>query len=458
MSNTPLTPNFTPGIGNLTTNRYDFEAHIQGTNFRQQASTVDVIPAITIDGYPTINNLQQAISVLSEIANPIIPAATSNNLGVIKLSTLGDVQGSANLLRVVNIQGVPISTSTPINGDVLTFNGTSWIPQLPTNSFTAAGDLVGSAVSQTIIGLTGSSGSVKIHCNQLVFDSVTTPIITIATDAVFPGGNSLSIIGQSNSVGNGGNVVVQGGTASNGNINGSVVLGHSDGSQGIQLAQPTGTNRVISLCSVGAVSGINASVNTGDMVIFIANAVTNPNAFGIPSGGCLLYSSASDLKLHVKDGTGNDFALGSVSNPSTWGSLVSLTPTYLPGGEVYSIRTAIASPISSPQVMFTVALPNQTATFVDVTFVGNLSQANTGSLPSGGTSAQYSFKWGFERFNGSSPTSVGTLTTVDSRTVAGTSWTTPTITIAGNNLVITSGANSNYIINWVAVITLTFAQ
>jgi hypothetical protein len=47
-------PNFTPGVGGLATNRYDFESHIEGLAFRHNAIQIDVNPAVFIAGVPYI--------------------------------------------------------------------------------------------------------------------------------------------------------------------------------------------------------------------------------------------------------------------------------------------------------------------------------------------------------------------------------------------------------------------
>jgi hypothetical protein len=57
-------PNFTPPIGGLATNRYDFEEHIEGLAFRHNSDQIDVDPAVNINGtqYITVSTALTAIS------------------------------------------------------------------------------------------------------------------------------------------------------------------------------------------------------------------------------------------------------------------------------------------------------------------------------------------------------------------------------------------------------------
>jgi len=55
----PIT--FTPGKGRLALDRYDFQHHVEGTDFRHQAAETDLIPNIVIDGY-NADNVQSALT------------------------------------------------------------------------------------------------------------------------------------------------------------------------------------------------------------------------------------------------------------------------------------------------------------------------------------------------------------------------------------------------------------
>src|ERR1017187_2788075 len=115
----PLVPNFNPGVGRLATDRYDFEAHILGTNFRHQANQIDMFPTVVIggDGY---TNVQAAIQALAANLLPPIPNATLISLGMIQLG--GDLRGvnTAAAARIVSgLQGRSVANASPAVGNFL---------------------------------------------------------------------------------------------------------------------------------------------------------------------------------------------------------------------------------------------------------------------------------------------------------------------------------------------------
>ncbi len=83
---------------------------------------------------------------------------TVGNLQIISLA--GDLGGSLATPTVIGLRGTPISSTAPTANQGLVFNGTSWTPaNLAEGSlaFTAANDLSGSSLTQTVIGLQGRS-------------------------------------------------------------------------------------------------------------------------------------------------------------------------------------------------------------------------------------------------------------------------------------------------------------
>src|SRR5574338_539508 len=126
----PLSPNFKKGVGRLAVDRFDFQDHIDGYNFRHKASAIDVFPTVVIngDGY---TNVQTALEALANFVSPpdiIVSDATTSVKGIVKLA--GDIAGSANSVVVTGLQNRLISNVPPSNQQVLAWNsGTSaWTP------------------------------------------------------------------------------------------------------------------------------------------------------------------------------------------------------------------------------------------------------------------------------------------------------------------------------------------
>src|SRR5271166_5489347 len=139
----PLVPNYVPGVGQLVTYRSDFESHVTGTGFRHDATMIDMNPTITIVGHnPT--TVQDAIVLLNANLMPTPPQATIGtsvgNLGIITLG--GDLAGTALIPKVIQIQGIPVISTPPSPGQVLTYNMSGyWGPA--NQPITFGGDLVG---------------------------------------------------------------------------------------------------------------------------------------------------------------------------------------------------------------------------------------------------------------------------------------------------------------------------
>src|SRR5579885_250515 len=301
----PKGPNFVPGVGRLTTDRYDFESHILGTDFRQNATTVDMSPVLTIGGtHPT--TVQDAIAALNNIVSPpTIQLATATVPGIVQLSAIGDVQGSALALRVVNIQGIPVASTPPTNGQVLLYNGSAWTPANSPNAFTAFGDLSGSNVNQTVISLSGQSNSVTINCSYLQWSAgQANPTLQQAPLSSGSGVNFL--IGAQSGQTAGGTLVLSGGGASTTQGAGGVRLATGDGVPLLSVGN-SGNGHVVALADQNYINSTDLPAGTGDMVVYIANAATVQ--IGKSPNGALLYSSSGQLWIRQTDGT--QFQIGS---------------------------------------------------------------------------------------------------------------------------------------------------
>lgn len=82
---------------------------------------------------------------------------TGNAVDPITLAVGGDLTGNLPNPYVSGLQGNPISTTTPTSGQVLLWNGTTWIPGDAAPSGAVGGDLSGTLPNPTVVGLTGRS-------------------------------------------------------------------------------------------------------------------------------------------------------------------------------------------------------------------------------------------------------------------------------------------------------------
>ncbi|MBW8323795.1 MAG: hypothetical protein K0M50_03430 [Prolixibacteraceae bacterium] len=91
---------------------------------------------------------------------------TANTVSATNLAIAGDVTGTLGSATVAKLQGKSISTTAPINGQVLTYNGTQWIPANGSTVSDASttvkgivqltGDLAGTADGVTVAKIQGS--------------------------------------------------------------------------------------------------------------------------------------------------------------------------------------------------------------------------------------------------------------------------------------------------------------
>ena len=82
----------------------------------------------------------------------VLPNATTSASGMVQLA--GDLGGTATAPAVVKIQGIPVSATTPTIGQVLKFDGTSYVPN---NSVLTETQTLGLSGSTLTISGTGSS-------------------------------------------------------------------------------------------------------------------------------------------------------------------------------------------------------------------------------------------------------------------------------------------------------------
>ncbi len=155
----PINPNFKPGVGHLVTDRYDFQHHVEGSDFRHVAGSIDLSPPILI-GSTNITDVQTAIAALAgTIIVPSVPDATTSSKGVIQLG--GDLFGTGTTAlnpKVSGLQGFPVSNTTPTLNNILTWTGSNWAPGVLTNATSSVfgtikllGDLNGGTASSPVV-------------------------------------------------------------------------------------------------------------------------------------------------------------------------------------------------------------------------------------------------------------------------------------------------------------------
>lgn len=353
----PTEPNYTPGVGRLATDRFDFQKHVDGYSFRHNATQIDLFPAVVISSVSRTNTQQAIAALASAISPPSIPDATSSVKGILRLN--GDLGGTATTPQVVGLRGYPISSVPPNNEDILMWNGSTWTPSVNTSAFTAGGDLGGTNTVQQVNALTGlpvSSGNlVTVNAGTIIsFQQNTSPLFT-QNNSSLGAGIEFTIRAQSSNLtsASGGNLVLAGGKPGNGGLHGGIKLQLTNtlastypnslsgitSSNMLQITEVAANRRVLSLVHAGNLSTADMPVNTGDMVIYVRNAVTNPTAS--PTNGFIFYGNSGNPYFYTSGGL--RFGLTGTSGSATSGSSGALPGTpagYLNvniGGTTYKI-------------------------------------------------------------------------------------------------------------------------
>jgi hypothetical protein len=329
-SQNPSSPNYVPGVGRLVTDRFDFQAHVNGTNFRHNATMIDLSPDLVINSQ-LCTTVQQALQGLAGVlVAPVIPQATigtaTSNLGIITLG--GDLAASSSTaLRPIvgGIQGRPIATTPPTSGQVLGWNGSAWGP-VASGAFMAGGDLAGTPTSQQVIGLTGTAGTVRVSANALQFISTAVPYISQAYLTTGTAANTvIKAQGFSSGTGSGGNLVLAGGANSGSSLLGGVALSAggdpavdtSTGQYVFQVDQVS-SNQLVAAFFPPA-TGLTTTqmpTNSGNKVIYVGNVGTAPITQS--SSGVILWSASG--RLHAMQSDGVSFALQAEMGGDTSGN------------------------------------------------------------------------------------------------------------------------------------------
>lgn len=200
-SQNPKSPNYTPGVGRLVTDRFDFQKHINGTDFRHNATQVDLSPVLTLNSQ-TYNTVQEALAALVAQGTLTVPDATTTTKGIIQLG--GDLAGtgtSATTPKVSGLLGYPIQNVVPTTNYALVWNGSAWSPSLISNIINSQIS-ASAAISGTKIN--PDFGSQTVQTTGLVkatdFASQST---NVASSGTLRDGNNTTIIAARNATNTG---------------------------------------------------------------------------------------------------------------------------------------------------------------------------------------------------------------------------------------------------------------
>ena len=402
---------FIPGVGRLAVDRFDFQNHITGSDatLKHIASSINLDIPINI-GNINRTNVQDSIQALSDavFAAAGQPDSSSTVKGILKLTN--DFGGTAENPLVLKIQGTPISvsgvSSTTGNGYVLTWIASSgtWLPQPINGSFIAGGDLYGSNNSQQVSSLSGLSNIVSVNASNILFNSSITSA-KISQSSIFGNASNLTISAQSSVSGIGGNIIISGGAGVNYGANGVILQSGNTSSNMLQIIELASNRRIVGL--FGEVS--TSSVPTGDMMLFINNSPVIPSS--ATNNGAALFANNGSLWVNQSDG--NQFQIGSIPNPSIWGST----------SQQQTITQRFYTTTNTPYKYDTSNIPQNTAIRVDVIML----------VVSGSDCAQYNLSSGFFKSTSLSPLTIGTTYSDQKNTSGASSWSSPVIYNAALN-------------------------
>ena len=120
----------------------------------------DGVSISTGDGYPTENRVDGSLYLRKDgYVEEGLYARRSGAWSLVETAPWignGDLFGDSSSQTVIGLQGNPLSANAPNVNDVVSWDGTQWLPQ---PGFSAGGDLTGTATSQTVVALQGNSVS-----------------------------------------------------------------------------------------------------------------------------------------------------------------------------------------------------------------------------------------------------------------------------------------------------------
>ncbi|HZC31277.1 MAG TPA: hypothetical protein VE261_07130 [Gaiellaceae bacterium] len=381
-----------------------------------------------------------------------------------------DPRANANQL-----QGFAIDTTSPSNGDVLTYStgSSKWTPAAA-GGVTWAGDLAGStSSSQIVVGLTGSAGTLPIAATAAILQWASGAVAPVLTQAALSSGTgaNLGLQAQGGGSGTGGVGYVAGGT-------GSTSAGAAEMRTGATAQWRATPAALISVQSLPIEIGTGSMPTKG----YVRFPNTSGNTWAL---SCLSTSGSVDLPIAAYNpnaktlNLGIDGALGSSpwTNVNVWSANLGMTgdttlslyspehsifdvsgttehwryttattlAQWLPGAnnEVDSYNTALQTTNATVTTIVTVALAASSTN----TIVGTVTGRNTPT----GDSFSVDVRACYKNASGTA-TLVGTahVGTPDNDSGAA-AWAVTWSTSGANVLLRVTGASSTTI-NWAAVV------
>lgn len=289
----PINPNFKPGVGHLVTDRFDFQNHIDGEDFRHLAQSIDLIPNITIST-PQTNVYDAIVALRDALTIPIIPDATTVSKGAVQLS--GDIAGTATSVLVTGLRGFPVASTPPSPSQVLTWTGSAWQPQPVTGSFTFAGDVTGTAAATVVEKINGKpvTNTTPTTNDGLIWTGATwAPVHVIPTGTGFVTGTSGAIDAAATA-----NIRYTGGKFQT-DVN---IQFKNVGITGDLSWGPTGTNKTLTLPDITdtIVTRTNTETLTGKTINATNNTITD-NSTAV---GDILVSNGTKFLRQAQGGNG----------------------------------------------------------------------------------------------------------------------------------------------------------
>lgn len=265
----------------------------------------------------TVTNPSTNPSLAFNLTNAPANSIFGNNTGVAaapayftasSLALAGDVTGTLGATTVVKINGSPLgTTSTATTGQVLTFNGTNWVPatQTQSNDWKVLGN-AGTTATTSALGATIASGNFlgTTDAQNLVFATGNNVKGILDTNGTLNGGNSntsapyasfawgsnntFSNTSSSNiALGRGNTVAAQAANfpgvaigSSNSAVSGAKVIGNTNFATDANTVV-LGNNNGTSSANVSGINVGNSNVNSGGFAFGTGNNVTvNNYAFG----------------------------------------------------------------------------------------------------------------------------------------------------------------------------------